>query len=103
MNPPSPVTATTFRSGNNILAASAPGTAMPMAANPLDMRHVLGRSAEYMRATHTLCAPTSLMTRSSGSKARRRSERIRWGFRGKASSPAKWAISARRAACSSGP
>ena len=55
--PPSPVTATTRRFGCTSLAATAPGTAMPMAAKPLEMMQVLGckareeaRQPQFVRA-----------------------------------------------------
>ena len=43
IKPPSPVTASTRRSGYTSFAATAPGTAMPIAAKPLEIRHVFGR------------------------------------------------------------
>ena len=42
-NPPSPVTATTRRSGCASLATTALRRAMPTAANPFEMMQVLGR------------------------------------------------------------
>ena len=86
--PPSPLTATTRRSGRASFAATAPGSAMPMAAKPLEMMQVLGRSAWNRRATHNLCAPTSHTSTSSSAIARRRSAITRCGFSGKAGSSA---------------
>ena len=60
--PASPVTVSAVRSGKASLAAIAPGTPIPIAANPFEMMQVLGRSAWYMRAIHILCAPTSHTT-----------------------------------------
>ena len=62
----------------------APGTAMPMAAKPLEMMQVLGRSALYMRDIHILCAPTSEIAMSSGASTSRRSHTIFCGLMGKA-------------------
>ena len=44
----------------------APGTTMPMAANPMEMMQVLDRSARYTCDIHTLWAPTSEMAMSCG-------------------------------------
>jgi hypothetical protein len=43
--PPSPQSATTLRSGWTSLAAMAPGSEMPIAANPLEMITVFGSYA----------------------------------------------------------
>ena len=66
----------------------APGTPIPIEANPLEMMQVLGASAWYMRAIHILWAPTSLMTMSCAASTWRTSQTIFWGFRGKPASSA---------------
>ena len=65
MNPPSPVTATTRRCGYKSFAAIAPGTAIPMAANPLETMQEFGVSQGNIRAIQSLWAPTSHTTTSS--------------------------------------
>ena len=67
-------------------AAMVAGRPKPMAANPLLMSTVLGSLASQKRATQSLCAPTSLMSTSSGAISSRRSRSTRCGLIGKSSS-----------------
>src|SRR5439155_14585196 len=74
--PPSPVTATTRRPGSASLAAIAPGSPMPMAANPLEIMTVFGSCARNRCATQSLGAPPSEITRSSGSRTDSRDDAL---------------------------
>ena len=85
-NPPSPLTVTTLRFGCTSLAAIAVGSAKPMPARPLAMNTVAGSWAGNMRAIHSLCRPTSEISRSSGPSTLRMSHSARGGCTGNASS-----------------
>ena len=85
--PPSPLTVITLRSGWTSLAAIAVGSAIPIPASPLAMNTVFGSWAGNMRAIHSLCRPTSEISRSSRPIASRISHSARGGCIGNESSP----------------
>ena len=75
--PPSPQAARTRRLGYSSLAPIAPGSAIPMLANPLEMMQVFGRVQGYIRAIQSLWVPTSLTRISSPRRTSRRSRTTR--------------------------
>ncbi len=88
MKPPSPVTVTTRRSGYSNLAATAPGSPIPIEAKPFEMMQVFGARHGNILAIHSLLAPTSQITMSSGESAARKSRITCCGRIGQVGGPA---------------
>ena len=94
-NAPSPMAATTRRSGCTSLAAIAPGSENAIVARPLEIRQVLGRYVGYSRAIHIFTAPVSHSTMSSSPSACADVGTMRAGANGNASSAAPRSSSSR--------